>query len=414
MSKKIKISSFFLALILLMQLKLFYLPRSGIFYSINSNQQQGLMLVFTLLAIVALKFRPFIYAEKITNKYVLFFICYYFFELVVSSIRNKQGLVDAFISSNFYLAILFYYFLQYYFSRIGKESFYKYIVFLSFINIVICLAQYTLANKGIYFMNVSQSLTRFGTIRIRAVSDTTTCFAIIVCVVMFLSSTNKRKKWWYLVVGVLGVIGQLLVSKGRVTILAVFVGCCAVFISRYRKHLSKVLLSIALIVVAVTIFFLTPIGKTYYLSTTELSTENNTGDIRLREIAYYNEQTVQHPIMGVGFIRDNGDAMSNYLKGPNHRYSRTDIGIFGLANVFGIIGVVWFILLNIQLTKKLFYIRKHNGDDNYLIALGLMAYNIVYIPTMIMMNPYSITTLCILMSLIDTGYLMTRKQIRGF
>lgn len=391
-------------LLLLLQVKLFYLIPVSTFYNVNSNQQQILMVLIVFFTWTLYKFKMPKLGKKSCSFFVGLFIVYYFFELLISALKNGQGLVDVFIASNFYLMILFYFILLIYFRKQSQEDFYNIVVKISALNILLCWLQYILAYRGIYFMRINTNNIRFNSIRISDMGETMTCLGIIICIAYFLNC-SYRKKWFYFTVALLGLMGNLIVSKGRITLLALFVSACVICISKFRKNLVKVFSVILLVVIAVFIFSQTPMGQIYINSLSDVETD--TGSVRRRELEYYNAQTTENIVnfvTGVGFIRDNGDEMSNYLKGPSHQYSRTDIGIWGLANAIGIIGVIWYTLVNLNMIIKIRRISKMGKNTNYLIALGLMTFSIVYIPTMIMINPYSITVFAILMALVDREY----------
>ena len=397
---KIHIPTLFVVLLFILQVKFFWILPINAFYIVNSNQQQILMVLVVIYAILRLDGRPLKQGTKSSKILILFFIIYYFVELFISAIKNEQGLVNAFIASNFYLMILGYFIWMYYIRTKKREKFYKIVVIISTLNIIICWLQYLLSFKGIYFTQMSFTNIRFGSLRIGDISETFTSFGIIICVVYFLNK-RSRVKWIYFIILVMGLLGSLIVSKGRITILAVFTSICVILLSKYKKNIVKVISTIVITVMMVFIFTQTSFGQVYLKSITEAETD--TGSIRIREMQYYNEQTKENIFLGVGFIRDNGDAMSSYLKGPAHQYSRTDIGIWGLANALGIIGVGWYIILTINMIKKIILISRYKKDEHYLIIIGLMTFSLIYIPTMIMMNPYSITSLSILMAIVDRG-----------
>ncbi len=398
----INLASLLIIIILLLQVKVFYVIPSSAFYSINGNQQQILMVLVLLLGLITLKLRPIIYEHKgIFGRSISAFLLYYVFELFYSSIKNGQGLAAAFISSNFYLMILFYYVLAYYFKKYGTKSFFNAVLVVSMLNILACWGQYILAKKGIAILHMPLEAVRFGSLRIYDMAETVTCFGIMLAYARFINSKSKTR-WRFLILTILGVFGNLIVAKGRVTILAVAVGMAAITLVKFRKNIIKVSFAIILIILSIFVFFQTPVGKTYYDSLSAVETD--TGSVRIREKDYYNDQTtssISNFITGVGFIRDNGDAMSDYLKGPVHQYSRTDVGIFGLANTLGIIGVIWYIL---QIIKCVYYtiINRQRGSELLLCAVtGLLIFNIIYIPTMITFNPFSITVFTILLGLVQ-------------
>lgn len=402
---KIDMLSLFMWLLLLLQIKFCWLIPLKAFYSVNSNQQQILMVVVLLAALFLLKGKPLNYGTESSRRYIAFFFLYYVFELLLSAIENEQGIINALIASDFYLMLLFYFFSMYFIEKRSLNKFYHIIICVSMANIAVCWIQYILAKFGVFFTQIDTSSMRFGNIRIGALSETITSLGIFLCFSRFLNEQEKRK-WRYFAGFALGMLGHLIVSKGRMSLLALFSGCCIYVLDKYKKYAKKIIAVIVVIIILAIAFLNSSIGKIYLNSLTDVETD--TGSIRTREIAYYNDQTKESPIFGVGFIRDIGDQASNKMKGPAHQYSRTDVGIWGLANAIGYIGVIWYVLLTRSLLKKLCYIGRYDRNDNYYITLAYMIFSIVHIPTMIFMNPFSITSQAVLMTLVDYNYLTTK------
>lgn len=404
-SYKIDVLSLFMWLLMLLQVKFCWLVPVKAFYSINSNQQQILMVVILLVAFFIFKGRTFNYGTQSSRLYLTIFFLYYLFELLISVKKNGQGIINAFAASNFYLMLLFYFFAGYFIKRKGLDKFYHIIICVSMANIIVCWVQYIFAQRGMFFTQIDTASMRFGNIRIGAVSETITSLGVVLCFSYFLNE-NEKRKWKYFIGFILGVLGHLVVSKGRMSLLALFAGCCIYVLDKYKKYAKKIMIVICMIMIVCVVFLNSSIGKVYLNSLSDVETD--TGSIRSREVAYYNEQTKDSPIWGIGFIRDIGDQASNKMKGPAHQYSRTDVGIWGLANAMGYIGVAWYVLLTISLLKKIYYISRHQKDDDYYIVLAYMVFSIVYIPTMIFMNPFSITSQAVLMALVDYNYINAR------
>lgn len=395
----------FMWILLLLQEKFFSLIPVNAFYQINGNQQQVLMLIILLITFFLFKGKPLLFGCKSTNNYIIFFVAYYCFELLYSMVLNKQGLLNAFIASNFYLFILFYFFVFFFLYKRGVDKFYKIVIEISTINIIICWLQYFTAKIGIFFTKIDFSNVRFGSLRIGEIGDTLTTLGIFLCLYYFLN--NKDKKWQYFIIYLLGILGNMVVAKGRLNLIALVV-CSLVYVFLSNKEKFYKIIVLGTFLSALLIFFnLTPIGKNYLDSFS--NTETDTASIRVKEINYYKKQNREKFLFGVGFIRDIGDEASDFLKGPTHEYSRTDVGIWGVANAMGIIAVIWYVLLTINLMKKLFYIRKNYSDGCSNEAI-FMIFSIICIPTKIFLSPFTITTQAILMGIIDYKYLCKKDN----
>lgn len=392
----------------------FNIVPSALFNKINGNQQEILVvLVIVIYFVLHDKLKIRITRTDYFAKLIIAFVGYYFLELFVSSIRNGQGILNAFIASNFYLTILIYFICLDFYAQKGRDSFYKILIIFSCIKVALCWLQYILAFKGIYFMSEGVMAIRFGTIRLYNMGDTFNCLGIIVAFAYLVGDKKHDKnRYVYILLCVFGFLGMLLISKGRLQLLALCAGVYSVIYSKNKKK-KKMLLYLVLLMIALAVFLQSSIGKTYIESISNPDTD--TLGIRSREIAYYNNQTKEHLLLGVGFIRDNGDKMSDYLKGPAHQYSRTDVGLVGVANALGLVGAAWYVTVTFLMLKRLKKIKQQLPDDEYRILLGFVVNSIFCIPTVIWFNPYGVTAFGILMSLIESRYreLMKNRISQG-
>lgn len=411
-SIRINLLSFFITLLLLLQMKFFYLFPFNAFYSFNSNQQQILMVITIFFAIVVMRLKPITDLKPSSfNIPIAIFIFYYFIELIISSIKNGQGIVNAFIASNFYLMVLGYFVFGYYIQSEGLEKLNNKIIIVSFLNIIICWLQYFFAKHGILITKMSLDNMRFGSVRLSDMAETVTSFGILIAFGRFENIKNS-KRLKYLLMVIIGVLGNLIVAKGRVAIIALIMGLVVIEVMNQKRDPLKIMLVLVLVLVSLGVFFKTSVGQTYGNSFQQ-NAEANTAGIRQREYAYYNTQTnssVSNLLFGIGFIRDNGDSMSVYLKGPTYMYSRTDIGFMGIVNALGIIGAIWYLLL-LLLCGVYLYGRIRSMpkiDESSIVTIAFWLFQIIYLPTMATLNPFSITSFVLLLSI--TNYLYSKKN----
>lgn len=409
---KINIISISVILLLVLQVKCFYLIPFPFFYSINGNQQQVLMVILVIVTLIVTNLRPFYKGGLfIFNKEILFFVLYYVFELVYSTLKNKQGVMNAFSASNFYLMIMSFYIFNYYISIKGIKKFNDIIIGVAMANIVICWIQYVLAAHGIVFTKMQLSGTRFDSIRIADMSETITCLGIILATSrwMFGSSAKKNK---YFIMSLLGILGNLIVSKGRISIISLVTAFVLMLLVKYKKNMLSIGAVLCATAAVVILFFRTPLGEKYITSFS--SDESDTATIRNREYDYYlnqSKESISNFIFGVGFIRDTGDEASNYLKGPVHQYSRTDIGIVGVLNAIGIIGCIWYSCLLLKSIIVLLRRRKWLDGQTYAFILAFISFHLIYLPTMATLNPFSITSFVILLCYIQ--FIVSNKKESG-
>lgn len=409
--KGTKLLSFSVTLLLLLQMKFFYLIPVEQFYNINGNQQQILMIIVVLVTLLLMGFQPIVGLKP--NHFsigIFIFLIYYLGMLIYSAEKNGQGLVNAFAASNFYLMILGYYIFGYYLKVKGVRKLDNIIIVVSFINVLVCWLQFILAQHGVLIMKMSTDTMRFGSVRISDMSETITCFGILLAFTRyFFTKGLNRNKILYLIMIILGVLGNLLVSKVRGTLIALLLGIITIVFFRYKNKPLHSIVALILMAICIPAFFKTSLGQTYKNSFS--SAETDTVSIRQREYTYYNSQTessYSNLIFGVGFIRDNGDGMSEYLRGPAHVYSRTDIGILGIVNAIGIIGALWYLIM---LIKSGIYIFGSVNVTRNLASIAFASFfifQIAYLPTMATLNPFSITSFVILLS--AANYLMGESR----
>lgn len=67
---------------------------------------------------------------------------------------------------------------------------------------------------------------------------------------------------------------------------------------------------------------------------------------RMNGIRFFAEKFKDYPLFGMGFITTSGnlDPVSHSLlcSPSGYRFDRSDVGIFGVVNMFGILGVIWY------------------------------------------------------------------------
>lgn len=392
------VQSLFLVLLLLLQEKCFYLIPFGWFYVINSNQQQIIMVLISIFSFILMLLMHKIKQTKFAFIALLAFLSCYIATFVYSVSANRQSILDVFISSNYFLMIFAF---PLFFSIIREEgivSFLRKIIFLSFVNIIVCWLQYIGAGFGIVFTRMNLDGNRFGALRVWDMSETLTCVGIIVSLIFFLYMETKER-YLYLFIYVLGFLGNVFVSKGRIVLIGILLSSVFIVLYKFKKNAISFLIVFILVLAFLWMLPSTGIGKMYFSSFGQVETD--TASIRLREYEYYWRQICSNPIWGNGFIRDNGDSAAVILRGPTAQYSRTDVGLIGVWNTIGLVGVLWFLLMHMRfiyiLLKRWFYLSSFDKS----ILVSLFVFSIVLMPTMAMFSPFSITTFIIIFAIFE-------------
>lgn len=148
---------------------------------------------------------------------------------------------------------------------------------------------------------------------------------------------------------------------------------------------TKTLLSIAGVAALLYLIYANVIGSFYG----ELAQDSGV-NIRINAIEFYWKQFIDHPILGMGYIKEStaGTHLLELLRGPlrfgtTRYYFRDDVGFIGLLNENGIIGAIWYIWALILLFKESRYLYKKDYK-NYtwciasLIFITLCSINLIY------------------------------------
>lgn len=406
--KNLDIKSLFLVILLLLQEKFFYLiPLNGL-YVLNGNQQQILMVLITIFSFILMFLVHKVKQTRFSSFALCIFFCCYLGAFVHSASVNGQSIVDVFIASNYYLMILSFPLFYLIIEERGLISFLKYIVWFAAVNIAVCWLQYLCAGFGFIFTKMSLEGSRFGSLRIWDMSETLTCVGVIVSLLFFLYNKTKYK-YIYLLIYIVGLLGNIYVSKGRIALIGIILASIIIILFKFKKNAISVF---AVIIAILALFYVVPstdIGQMYFNSFDQA--ETNTASVRMREYNYYYQQICSNPIWGIGFIRDNGDLASVILRGPIGQYSRTDIGLIGVWDTIGLAGFIWFVLMHIRFVYILFKRWAYFKDFDKSILLSLLIFSLVLMPTMAMLNPFSITTFIIIFAIFESySVLISQKE----
>lgn len=389
--KKNRINDFLILLYLLLQVQFFKIVPFEFFYVLNYNQQQILMLGVVIIYFTYNKFTPF--RIKRNRAIILLFVFWVLFEFLWSNYTYKQGLLNAFVAGNSYLLCLSYFMFAHYIQLYKYEKVFNYSVIIASINTFICWVQYLFYGKINIMYNIGDDM-RFGSIRISAISGSLSILVVIYLFYKFISSSKTN--FFEKITFVFTVLGILIVGKGRAVIIALFISIIIMTIHKNYKDSIKMYLVFITIFIFGIGFINSSLGETY-LSSVNIGTSTDTLSIRGKEMTYYNDQTIEHPIVGMGFIRDIPDNNNILLKGYTGQWSRSDIGFLGFANTFGVIAaIVLFLFLMYQL-KIILAIKA--PISNFLI--GYSIYILILFITISLVGPWNLSINTLFLALIS-------------
>lgn len=246
-----------------------------------------------------------------------------------------------------------------------------------------------LSPRGILIFKLQYSIRLGG---IRYVNSTEPIlFAAIFAMTRLLENKKEKTrviKYGYILV--ISTIELVFVAKTRTLIIMYFVSLI-VMVWNAKNSSSKMefirkTLFVVLICIGIVWALNTNIAKAYFDEySTSINTQYDTVSIRHDESNYAISLLKKNPIItlaGTGFISDRNTEL-NYA-GSTLKGIRTDIGLLGFVNEFGILGFIWFIVLFMNVTKSLLKWKGKQRDRVNFI--GLYSILVMGIPTLFLFN----------------------------
>ena len=332
---------------------------------------------------------------------IFLFLIWYLFEFIFSCTKYGQGAVNVFITSNYCFILLLYFTVRYYLIYFSIDDFNEIVVSISLINMVLHLIQKVLY-PGFLFLFFDENNMRMGELRLGHSTSALTLLGFFIAFCKIMTPQAKRSIKHYLTV-FMGIASTFLVSRGRFTIIAVFITIIYILCYVYKKNAIKIIFGALAVAIVVVVFLkFTSLGQSYMTSLTL----EDTGSFRLLEMDYYWNSLKQNPIFGMGFIRQMGfvDQATHLVTGPNYHFSRTDVGLVGLASTFGLVGLIWYVLLLLKMRRMIWKKRTGMVNELEMLVRSIFVWNLIYIPTMILFGPFSISVFAIELAYIDYFY----------
>lgn len=255
----------------------------------------------------------------------------------------------------------------------------------------ICIVQY-LVYQHFVFLNISLTDLRLGGLRVRFGAEII-AIAVIVTLSDLLNDKKITTKDIFLIL--IYLYELLFVSKTRMILIGTVVAALTevVLSLSNKKKVQRSLIVVLLAFLGMNLFS-NQISALTDLTTDEVSSGGGNYGVRLKEIAFYTDQ-VKYPLIGRGYISPNtpgGQYYDTMYGTSSDYYSLTDIGIFGLYTIYGILGIAWYILLIYYLLKNSKYCR----DKAIYIGYAMCAISTCSTLLLLYYNPESLILLLLL------------------
>ena len=400
-----KISRFtklIILLLLLWEIKFFYLIPFPSFISQLNNEHQKIIIVliviFTILCVGRILFSQ---SKLIFASLVFIFLGMYLIEFISSYFTYNQGMLNVFIASNYYLIPFAYFIYSYYLRKTDDiELFKELIINIGFVLCILFLLQYILIKFNIRFLQINFEHLRYGELRIYEAGSSFINLALIFAMSKLLNyDKNKYKLKKYIMFILLAIFNIIFIAKGRMGLVIIVISLVSMILYKYRKHIVKLAISMVTIFILIACFVQTDVAQRY-INESKVIDASYTN--RMGAINMYVEQIKENPIFGMGCIRDMEGSPATYLlRGYRGTYTRTDVGIIGFTNCFGIFGLLWYMILLLSSIAYIVKIKKNIKYKTSTELIGMFVLIILSSGSLIVMDSGRIFMLPIFMSIID-------------
>lgn len=406
--KKINLIYVFYVLLLLSSVNFFSLSiLPDIFFRINSGQQIILQVITSFVMVSFSIKKSLLMRKDIFRIYILWFWIISLFGIIYTINVMGQNAIDTLIASNYVLALLSYFPISLLISNNKMELVKKAVIIITLVGLTLIGIQYfSLKISNYRFMNLDSDFSRFGSVRITQSSHILYYFGSLLLFERYI----KNKSNGFLLLFVYTLLIFLFVSKGRMLLIGLLVSCLCMYFYFYKKNIIKSFLFLLVLLLTFISFSNTSIGQSY-LNSFSPNSQNDTASVRQREIIYYNTMSEESPIIGNGFLRDvNGSVFQKILRGPTLQYSRTDVGIFGLFNALGLLGISWYIGVVLYLVWLFIKYRRSLAVEDGVLLIGMLVTLVSFSFTMIMTDPVRIIFLSHILAFFNVSFRKRRVK----
>jgi len=388
-------------IIFLLELNFFYVWNNATLSVYNSKYQKILLVLITLilfellLAFILKKYKTYIFGNLVIS-----FVLIWVVEFIYSKLLYEQNFMQVIKASNSYLLILLYFIFVYYLSQKGvSEKFlHKILVVSTIILSFLFIIQWNLYHKFGIFLNIPFNV-RFDELRITEGEGVINVGIVIAFALIFNKQVNKGLKIISILAAFIGLFELIFVQKTRLAIFCVLIGCFVVLLIKFHKNVK----SLVLLTIILTLVVIASINSSYYKN--YISSADSTGfsyTARQQEALFYLDQIKQHPLLSMGFIDPvKFDRSFQLVRGPQGYLFKSDVGIIGFVNTFGIIGFFWYLAFLYKTLKYLFVLWNSNLLNNYLELAGIWVFLFTSSFTLIIMDSQRIIALPVYLAILD-------------
>ena len=282
------------------------------------------------------------------GRIILFTVIMGIYSTLQSYYLHGQSLIQGILPQRFMIGGFFLYFILMKYineKKYGMKNIEKIFLTIGYCELILYISQYFLINK-IQFLQINYTM-RLGEIRMNL-------GAIGVPYVIFYSLNQlfgEKKSWKSIVSIAMGLFYVVVIAKTRIALLAYIISIIGGFMM-WKKGGKKKIVIFFLLLTLIVVLTQTELFSylTDGLKGIDLSTQT-----RQLGRAYYLKKILSHPILGWGYINTNNVAASRYAgiySISTGIIAWVDLGVYGLTFFFGIVGLVWFLVLYGKLAMR--------------------------------------------------------------
>lgn len=304
-----------------------------------------------------------------------------FFPVVLSILSAYAGtrtygqtFFEGFIASREWIGYIMMFFPISYWMKQGNitlEGLKKLLLGISIVYLCICSLQYVLSNVVIF--TYVTSMERYGEARYLFYTGYLMLMLGFSIDKIMDDKPSKQKKYvdYVLLLGTLVMV--LVISKARTQTIALCIAICICMLIR-KTGSKKKLIVIGGIIIGGLIIMVSPIGSDILNTVLGKSVENDTLSVRAAGKVYYLAILLQDwltTIIGCGNPNYRSIAamsISNptWIQYGGAKFYLTDQGIVGYLFIFGLVGLVWYLICMGYCIKRAYLIYKKKGNVGYL------------------------------------------------
>ena len=408
-----KIVTYILLLILLLEIKFFYiisLPQELSGFNTYNNKVLILILMLIGLIIFFIDGLKFGLKKRLFNKEVIGLLIIYLIQVCSSCFVYNQGFIEVIKASYYFFIPLLYYLLI---SFLDDEKKYRklfriIILFSSILSFLFIIQSIAYEEFGIIFLKLeklSGSIFFIRNNRIRLIQPALIIsFSLILSWAELIKLEKKNDKLLYVYNIIFGLIYLILVCQTRMLTLSVITSMLAILLLKRKSNIKQ--LTVIIFIINLFLFIYNINFTKNFIQSFDATDFAWSMHARTEALNYYIEKIINNPIIPIGLLNEANNLERFYIiHGKQGYLYESDVGIVGLAVTLGVVGLVWFILLIIKLFRIIIYVYRKKKLNEYIELVGIITFVIINVITLIITDIERIICLPVILAIFEHVYI---------